>query len=130
MRNLRSAAAVAATLLVTSLAASCAGTSSAPLPTPAPASADAATVATPVVQIHDVRDLVTPPGESSPDTDRTEQLAGELRASLTFVGGSAADQVEFTALGGDLIVRAPQAVQAQIRAALLRRRELVGGAPR
>ena len=144
MRNPRSAGSVAATIVVTCLAVSCAGTGNAPPPNPAPATADAAAdatpvvrivdvgdlVATPVVQIHNVRDLVTPPGETSPDTDRTEQLAEELRRSLTFVGGSAADQVELTAFGGELIVRAPQVVQAQIRSALLRRREMAGGAPR
>lgn len=120
------------------LATSCAGAGRDAPATPAgsastsPAAsgpAPAAPLEAPVVQIHDVRDLVTPPGETAPDTDRTEQLAAELRESLTSVGGAAADRVEITALGGDLIVRAPRGAQAQIRAALTARREqAVGGA--
>lgn len=71
-----------------------------------------------VIQIHDVRDLVTPAG----DPEAIADLAAELREPITFLYGSDDPDASITAKGTSLVVVARPHLQARIRNFLARKR--------
>lgn len=71
-----------------------------------------------VIQIHDVRDLVTPAG----DPEAVADLAAELREPMTFLYGADDPDASITAKGTALVVVARPSLQTRVRNFLARKR--------
>lgn len=73
------------------------------------------------LQVHDVRDLVDPPGDAS----ATEALASEVRRAVGAEDPSNDASITVTAHGSAIVVRGTPEVQREVRALLGRRRSRI-----
>ncbi len=97
----------------------CASTEYVPrTPGPAPS---ARTPAAPVIQIHDVRDIVSPPG----DARAVSGLADEVRELVVFIHGGDDPGATVTEHGNAIVVVATPEMQRKISDYLRRQRESV-----
>jgi hypothetical protein len=91
-------------------------------PTRAPHVAPPApTSAAPVIKVHDVRDIVSPPG----DPQDVSHLADQVREMVVFIHGGEDPGATVTANGSAIVVVATPQMQRKVSDYLLRRRENV-----
>jgi hypothetical protein len=77
------------------------------------------TPAAPVIQVHDVRDIVSPPG----DREGVSRLAAEVRELVVFVHGGDDPGATVTANGTAIVVVATPEMQRKVSDYLMRQRE-------